>query len=191
LNRRIKRVQKILFEWWPEPKGEFLNDNTAFDSYMEYIDENDACHAVGIEFKYTEREYEYGKKEKKLLFEKKSIYWKKAKLSKLYKPNSYENLRSKPLKQMFRNHLLGNALILSNQLKHLRSFTSVLIYPADNTHIAEYTKKYQQLLTPENDLAFIPVTFEKFISTCEKCHESEITAKWLQYLKVRYIISNE
>lgn len=188
LGRRIKKVQKICVEWWPEPKSDFLNDNTAFDTYMEYLDEHDTIHAVGIEFKYTEREYEYNKKEQELLFDQNSIYWQKADISKLYKPQTQEQLRTKALKQMFRNHLLGETLLFSKKFSYLHSFTSVLLYPSGNTHFKDHTKKYQQLLDLNRYLSFIPLTFEEFISASQKWCVNEKTEKWLQYLKDRYIV---
>ena len=48
----IDKVTDIRIEWAPE-KEEALDDNTSFDTYIEYIYNGKEC-GVGIEVKYTE-----------------------------------------------------------------------------------------------------------------------------------------
>lgn len=58
----VADVTEVRIEWAPGPKSEHLNDNTAFDAFVEYSDSEDRKCFLGIETKYTEsfspREYD-------------------------------------------------------------------------------------------------------------------------------------
>ncbi|MBD3309521.1 hypothetical protein GF348_24290 [candidate division KSB3 bacterium] len=188
-GRRIRTITNIYIEWWPTPKEEFLNDSTAFDTYLEYVDKAGNFHAVGIEFKYTEKEYEYTEKEKKMLDDQNSIYWKTEIAINLYREGSYDDLKSKIYKQFFRNHLLGFSMLTSPRYKYLSSFTSVLMYPKGNSHFEAHSRKYNEFLNQEYQLTFIPISFEEFIFQLNKWCTTDIIKNWLEYLQLRYIVN--
>ncbi len=57
LGEDVASVSKIAIEWAPEPRRDYLEDNTSFDTYVEcrLVDGRQA--AIGIEVKYTEGPY--------------------------------------------------------------------------------------------------------------------------------------
>ena len=57
LNSRILSIDKIDIEYAPKPKEKYLNDGTSFDAYIEYTNSDGTKGMIGIEVKYTEREY--------------------------------------------------------------------------------------------------------------------------------------
>ncbi|MCH7723276.1 MAG: hypothetical protein IIC76_08080, partial [Bacteroidetes bacterium] len=74
LNNSIQQINKIYIEYSPSPKENYLNDMTAFDTYIEYLHKDNSIGAIGIEVKYTEKGYPFGKKEKLKIVNPNSIY---------------------------------------------------------------------------------------------------------------------
>ncbi len=54
-------------------------------------------------------------------------------------------------------------------------------------HFAKITKKYTDMLTSNND-RFVPVTYEDFLTTCNRHKPNDKIGKWLDYLQERYIV---
>ena len=50
--------QNIKIEFAPSPKQQYLNDGTSFDTYIEYTHVDNSKGVIGIEVKYTEKEYQ-------------------------------------------------------------------------------------------------------------------------------------
>lgn len=63
----IDEVTDIRIEWAPD-KTKCLNDNTSFDTYIEYLHDGKTC-GIGIEVKYTEEGYPFGVKERREVME--------------------------------------------------------------------------------------------------------------------------
>ncbi len=139
--------------------------------------------ALGIEVKYTEKSYASNAKQKTELVDENSIYNQltTAKNS-YYKDGANFELRSKKLKQPWRNHLMGIALV-EQQPKLLDEFYSVHFYPEENTYQQEVSDAYLPLLKDEKRHTFIPLTFETFIGICKPVVGSQ---KWLEYFERRY-----
>lgn len=49
--------ENIVIEFAPSPKEKYLDDRTSFDTYIEYTHINNIKGIIGIEVKYTEKEY--------------------------------------------------------------------------------------------------------------------------------------
>lgn len=67
---QIVSIDRIEIEYAPKPKEKYLNDGTSFDTYIEYTNFDDTKGMIGIEVKYTEKEYKLtanSKQEKKTL----------------------------------------------------------------------------------------------------------------------------
>jgi hypothetical protein len=54
LPGEIERVDKVRLEYSPEPVKEYLNDQTAFDAYVEYTSLDGSNAFIGFETKLTE-----------------------------------------------------------------------------------------------------------------------------------------
>ena len=62
-NIECVEIQMIEIEYAPAPKVNYLNDGTAFDSYIKATLKNGKSCGIGIEVKYTEQAYPVGKTE--------------------------------------------------------------------------------------------------------------------------------
>ncbi len=53
-GEHIAQVTDVRIEWAPEPRQEYLDDNTSFDAFIEYRDTDGGLGFVAIETKLTE-----------------------------------------------------------------------------------------------------------------------------------------
>lgn len=173
----INEINEVKIEYTPLKA---LNDNTSFDAYISYTYNNGQKGAIGIEIKYTETSYAYGKTEKKNMFDPtgKSIYLSLTKNCGFYIPLASKQLRDKKLKQLWRNHLLGISLCKDSNLDE---FYSVHLYPKGNTYQNHVAQKYNAELKDDHKKYFIPITFEEMYK-----HLKNIDETWVDYFNRRY-----
>jgi hypothetical protein len=184
----VAKITAIDFEFAPAPKGDFLDDNTSFDAYITYQAHDDSRGAIGIEVKFTEGEYPWGRTEYVRMRDTTSKYHSVHHTSHLYTPDSLQHLPEPLLKQLWRNQLLGEAM-KQHPKRTLAHFTSVLLYPAGNVHYAQAACEYQALLLPTKaQSAFRALTYETFISQCRASATSPQQLAWTEYLTRRYIV---
>lgn len=145
------------FEFAPSPKTAYLNDGTAFDTFVRFWTPDGAHIGIGIEVKYTEREYPIGKTEKANIADPQSRYWQVTEQSGAFHDHSQKKLPADALRQIWRNHLLGLAMTQSHDL---HDFYSVTIYPAGNTHFEKAIPYYQSQLTEPSRDKVIGCTYE-------------------------------
>lgn len=190
LNNQIQSIDKIEIEYAPSPADKYLNDRTSFDAYIEYTHIDNQKGIIGIEVKYTEHEYKLksGSKQEKDINNKSSRYYAISEQCQLYKPEAIELLPTDKYRQVWRNQLLGESIIIEENEK-FKHFTSLTIFPKGNLHFIETSKEYVDMLA-NNDDRFVPVTYEGFLSICNKHKPNDKIGKWLDYLEDRYIIEN-
>jgi hypothetical protein len=182
----IQSIDRIEIEYPPKPKENYLNDATAFDAYIEFSRNDNSKGIIGIEVKYTEREYglEKNSTQEKNILDKSSRYYSVTEHSKLYKPGVINELLTDKFRQVWRNHILGESILLSDSDK-FRNFTSITLFPNGNRHFVETSKEYIDLLVDNNN-KFIPLTYEDFFAACDKHCPDEKYKKWVEYLIARY-----
>jgi hypothetical protein len=78
--------------------------------------------------------------------------------------------------------------MLQHPANNLTRFTSVLLYPRGNTHFAEVTSEYQDLLRPAFKTRFVGVTYESFIALLRAQGPPRKASRWLDYLERRYVV---
>jgi len=187
----IQEITNVEIEYvWPVDRNELLDDRTSFDAYIGYRDgDNNLC-GIGIEVKYTEKSYPYGDTEKKRMFDPdgNSPYHKATKSSSLYLDNSIPALREPALKQVWRNHLLGEKM---RQNGGIKKFTSVHLYPKGNQYQTAVCNDYINLLTAAGKKYFVKITYEEFIRLGRESFSGQRFADWLDYLERRYIVNME
>ncbi|HTB32661.1 MAG TPA: hypothetical protein VK808_11575 [Bacteroidia bacterium] len=190
LDNTIHTVNKIIIEYAPPIKENYLNDGTSFDAYIEYTQIDGHNGIIGIEVKYTEKEYAlkaYSKQENEIK-DRSSKYFTVTETCRIYKPNSIDLLITDNFRQVWRNHILGESILIQDKDK-FKYFTSLTMFPQDNIHFEKVSKEYIDLLV-ENTNKFIPLTYEDFLAACYKHCKVENYKHWLDYLTNRYIVKN-
>lgn len=172
---------QMKLEWAPSPAEEYLGDMTSFDAYIQGRDANGELVGLGIEVKYTELGYRIGASEAKRMRDGESTYWVTTRESGLFVRGGWGKLAEDDLRQIWRNHLLGLAMV---RRKDIGKFVSVTLYPAGNQHFTHTLTKYRDHLEATAQGCVRGCTFEQYINSL--CGDNEIEA-WKEYLKARYL----
>jgi hypothetical protein len=171
--QKIKEVIRIKFEYSPARNDKnYTDDRSAFDVFIEYHNEQEETGFIGIEVKYAENLNDKPATHKE-------IYDNIANKSGLFKPTSLLNLQSKPLQQIWRDHLLSIAM-----QKDYKEGIFVFLYPKQNDACQKAVKSYvAQLKSEEEEInGFYPRYLEDFVQTLADIHATE----WTEELKERY-----
>ena len=190
LSIDIISVDAIKIEYAPPGKEKYLNDNTSFDAYIEYTHSEGEKGIIGIEVKYTERAYALKPKstEAKAINKPDSLYYKVTDACQLYKPAAIDVLPTDKFRQVWRNHMLGESMLLTDNSKY-KYFTSLTLFPSGNSHFTKTSKEYIELLN-SNDNKFIPLTYERFFELLNKYCPNNEYKNWIDYLTERYIVTD-
>lgn len=134
---KIKEVTKIIFEH-SEGRGNcsYTYDHSAFDVFVEYLSVNDQNGFIGIEVKYAE-----SLNDKPAIY--KTRYSELGLLSGLFKQNSIENLKAKPIEQIWRDHLLSISHLKHENKKYADGFF-IYLFPKNNKQCQDAVDKYIQ-----------------------------------------------
>jgi hypothetical protein len=187
LELDIGQLRELRIEYAPEPREEYLDDNTCFDAFFRYTNRDGESHALGIEVKYTERSYPYGEREKRRMEDPRSRYNQVAQKARIFRAGADRELRKPLLKQIWRNQLLGESM-MQHPKSELVDFTSVLVYPEKNVHMGMVASAFaRQLSQGLRKRPFCKITYEYLISTGLAMAETEPQHEWLSYLRRRYL----
>ncbi len=211
-ENKIGIVGEPIIEFNPKT----LADGTAFDVYIPYRTIDGGKGGLGIEVKYTEKEYPLKRldkegnltKEYRETHDEKGIhladnYKKPSVESGWFKDNAIRDIPFAEIKrgtehvvmnryrQIWRNHLLGASMTLlpKDDENHLDEFFSITVYPADNGHFSEgLWRKYESMLTDEGKETLKHFTFEELFPLM-RTHLRGVPDidKWVDYLNRRYI----
>lgn len=175
---QVKIVEKIVFEH-SDGRGDFeyTGDHSAFDVFIEYKTINGQDGFIGIEVKYAENLKDQPSTHK-------SRYEELSKSSRIFKNNSFETLKGKPIQQIWRDHLLSIAHLKHKNKKYHEGFF-VYLYPEKNTECEEAVKKYREQLitTDEEKTGFYILHLEKFVDIIIDTNPLD----WVLKFKQRYI----
>ncbi len=173
----------IEIEFAPKPKQNYLDDATSFDTFISFTDRLGKKIGLGIEVKYTEKGYPYGKTEKQNVENKKSPYWQVTRQSSAFLDDNNTELQKDAYRQIWRNHLIGLSMC---QRKEIDDFYSIILYPSGNQHFNKAIPEYQSFLIEPQKV--FGCTYEKYIQAIEG---NEEIMKWKRYLTDRYIVREE
>ncbi|HNQ68395.1 MAG TPA: hypothetical protein PKN32_08445 [Bacteroidales bacterium] len=181
---RIKSVQKIIFEH-SDGRGDcsYTCDHSAFDVFIEYISYTGHIGFIGIEVKYAESLNDAPAKYK-------TRYAELTNDSGLFKQNSIQYLKEKPLEQIWRDHLLSISHIRHENTKYAEGFF-VYLFPKKNQQCQDAVSKYTEQFISfddattkynEHKTGFYIKHIETFVSDLQQiCKE-----KWLKDFICRY-----
>jgi hypothetical protein len=179
----IQVITRMEIEFAPKPNRHYLNDQTAFDTYIEFLSPiGDKC-GIGIEVKYTEKSYKIGVTERGNVENKDSKYWILTKNSGIFDGSKFDRLIVDDMRQIWRNHLLGISMI-DNKLH--KEFLSVVLYLSGNIHFAEVVPAYKPLLTDSSKDSMRGLPFDEYIASLHGF--SPEIKDWKDYLYKRYIV---
>jgi hypothetical protein len=190
----IDKVNKVIIEWAPD-KTKCLNDNTSFDTYIEYLHNGKTC-GIGIEVKYTEEGYPFGVKERREVMENeqsryaqvtKSCGWFVPEIAN--KPIRETDLCRDEFRQIWRNHILGASMVGNKNIgkDEVEKFHSVTLYPKGNSHFVEVLPAYERFLTDEGRSTFGYITIESLIDLLDQYFpKTKEFQNWIHYLRIRY-----
>lgn len=188
LGFELNQVDEVRIEYAPMPRGEFLNDRTSFDAYVEYEDEAGLRGLVGIEVKYTERPYPLGKgsKEDRDILDVGSPYYRVMVASGIYREGWGKDLLRDEYRQLWRNQLLGESILQRFRERYAYA-TLMVLYPEGNRHVATACAGYGQLLLqPEH--TFKALTYEQCIADLRTHTTAVAFHPWIDFLQARYIV---
>jgi hypothetical protein len=218
---RISSVSEISIEYNPGT----LSDGTAFDVFVKYYTSDNKIGGIGIEVKYTEKEYHLKKTDKngRITKEYKETHdendgirladnykipsinsgWFKSEFiedihaSAITRGHKPKHVVNDDYRQIWRNHLLGASMVLSNDTEtHLDEFTSLTVFPEGNGHFSAKRsktgktlwKEYNEMLTTEGQATIKHFTFEELFPLMRKyLRNVPKIDEWIDYLKRRYI----
>lgn len=195
----VKCINDIIIEYAPKPIEFYLNDHTAFDVYIPYTNHNGLPCGIGIEVKYTEKEYplKAGSREYHSIKSTNEHGEEITCLSKEYKNITdncryygnippYDTLVCNDLRQIWRNHILGASMV---QRGDIYNFISILFYPKQNPHFSDKAiPLYEELLSKDGKASFIPLTYEILFPLISKYIKVNKSNEWEEYLCNRYFI---
>lgn len=145
LPDRVERVDGIEFEWSPGRRDErFTGDNSAFDVFVRYTRPDGRNGFVGIEVKYHED-----------LSDKPAAHRRRcdevARGMEAFRGDALETLRTKPLQQLWRDHLLAGSMLQADSTWAEGLF--VLLYPRENERCAAAASNYANCLRNRDTFA--------------------------------------
>ena len=176
------QIEMTKIEYAPSPKEDYLNDGTAFDTYFQIKLLNGGTCGIGVEVKYTEQDYPIGKTEAVNVKNPQSPYWKTARASGCFVNPDDEIFGTDPLRQIWRNHLLGLSMVEHGDIDE---FYSVTLFPDGNDHFHKVLPQYIAQLTDDAQSHVLGCTFEKFISAIGGTQDFE---EWKEWLERRYVV---
>ena len=193
-KEEILRIEDIKIEHHPEPIENYLSDHTAFDVYISYTNTDNKECGIGIEVKYTEKEYALKEGTSEYAHVKDEHgntrlfgpYFNATNNSRYFKEEvTHDILVTNKFRQIWRNHILGASMV---QRGDIEQFTSITIYPEANIHFHnDAMPEYCELLSETGKDTFIPLTYEELFNLMDKFLNVENGKEWNMYLKQRYL----
>ena len=188
LTTKIESIEKVEFAYTPSPSNRYLDDDTAFNVYIEYNDVLNKKCILGVTINYTENGYKLksGSKEALALKNKKSRYNLVTDNCGIFELETVKLLPADSYRQLWKTQLLGERILFKDAETFSR-FTSLVISAEGNTTFNQTCKEYAPLLINSKD-KFKQISFHNFIASCKTNSTNEDTNEWISYLTNRYLV---
>jgi hypothetical protein len=171
----INNITKVEFEHSPGRRDlKYTNDSSAFDVFIEYVNTTGQLSFLGIEVKYAEHLKDNPSSHKER-------YEEISKESGFFNLSQLENLKKRPIQQIWRDHLLTLSLFISNKDYFRGDF--IYLFPSENLECVNAIEKYKQTFIPNKETYFKPLTIEKIVQILKE----NSTENWIIELEKRYL----
>jgi hypothetical protein len=175
----VGAVTEVRIEYAPSPAGEYLGDHTSFDAFVAYTRPDGEPAFLGIETKLTEpfSPREYQKQTYRKLTECDGSLWRR---------EAWATMSSSEWNQLWRNHLLVDALCRHPRARHGRRGRSVLVRHPGDPGVAAVAATYRSILVAPHDTFCdwpLDVVVEAFARACETDDERA----WIDAFRLRYL----
>ena len=169
----IARVVDICFEWAPKPAAEYLNDQTAFDAFIEYETLDGRVAFIGIETKLSEPFSPecYDRNEYRRWMKAGSPWREDA------------DVAARQHNQLWRNHLLAWSLLEHRDSTYAKGEITVVYHPEDR-RCHRVIEDYRSLLRDEE-------TFSSFDLGEIIRAWGPLTGQWVGEFERRYVSLGE
>ncbi len=173
---RFIKVNSIEFEYSPGRRDKrYLGDRSAFDVFIDCETATGGHGFIGIEVKYHEnligQAQTDGDRKENVRYDQ------VADIMKCFSAGTRDSLKSSPLEQIWRDHLLAG--VMQDKDKYDDGLF-VILYPRDNHHVRDAVAKYRNCLS--DDSSFAEWTLEDVYSQIKKYS----TAGWIDLFFDRY-----
>jgi hypothetical protein len=170
---RFIKVNSIEFEYSPGRRDKrYLGDRSAFDVFIDCETATGGRGFIGIEVKYHENLISPGMKGQNVRYDQ------IADTMKCFSAGTRDALKSSPLEQIWRDHLLAGVMRLEDKYE---DGLFVILYPKDNHHVRDAVAGYRNRLS--DDSSFAEWTLEDVYSQIKKYS----TAGWIDLFFDRYL----
>ena len=175
----VARVLEVRLEHAPSPRARYLDDRSAFDAFVVYERTDGTRAFLGIETKLTETFSAKNPRDP-------SRYVAHARRSPSIWPHGDDPALTDPRwYQLWRNHLLVEALRLDVAAGYAAGRLAVVHHPAD-TDCTGAIAGYRALLAP-GDASLVALPIDRLVATWAAAVERAEDGEWLEKLRVRYL----
>jgi hypothetical protein len=172
-------VTRVCFEYAPD-KASHLDDRTTFDAYVEYHRPGNIRGFIGIETKLIEPF-----SQKSYPFAPGYARWKTS-------PNWWWDAEEKVsfpdmrFNQLWRNHLLGFAMLSQAERQYDEGLVAVVWHPKD-TQCTKAMEAYREHLTRPGNASLMEWSLEQVVSSWTSTALDESHQHWLKAFHTRYL----
>ena len=176
-DEEVSEVTNIVFEFNPSPRKDYLNDRSAFDIFVEFLTLEEDLAFIGIEAKLTEP---FSLKEhRNPLYD----YW-TAMDEAPWKKEFQGELFMKDVNQLWRNHLLVQALMNVQSEKYSKGFFMTVYHQDDTECKISLDRYFSYLKNPHNASE---VSIKKIRELWEPIIINEKDKSWFEKFCNRYL----
>ncbi len=178
LPGEVKRVTRVLIEYAPEPAAEYLNDRTAFDAYVEYLDKNGKSAFTGIEVKLSElfSQKRYDRPAYRRWMDGSDSPW---------RPEAWDQVAAVAHNQLWRDHLLAVAMVSHPESRFDHGRLMLVRHPGDS-HCLSLVQGYQGMLM-DGDRTFLDMPLDRLVGIWQRVTLRDELQEWLGELYLRYL----
>ncbi len=184
IPNEIVEVMAVRIEYAPAPRQEYLNDNTAFDAFVEYRRSDGSLGFLGIETKLAEpfspRTYRYDdpRRRYKEWTERQGAPW---------QPGVGTMFEVVKHNQLWRDHLLVEALRYHPEARYKYSGGRLVLVRHPDDDVATLTvRDYCQLLVPD-DTTFVDMPLDRLVNAWSSVVAGTPEQAWLAAFHARYL----